>query len=91
MSDPFKEMVIDAICGAGFSSRNQAVQFGCKRLGRLDGDDVHGKWMWDRGQLIHMDVSALQELYELVKKTQWAIEPPRPSCRYSRRQGQRAN
>lgn len=74
--DPFKEMVIDAICGAGFSSRQQAVQFERRRLAKFEfiADSEGDRWVWDRGQLAYMESAQLQELYQDLKQTQWAQE-----------------
>jgi hypothetical protein len=72
--EPFKEMVIDALCGANFPTMDIANKYTRMKLARFSGNQWNEAWEWERGQLIHLEVEQLQDLYEQIKQAQWDIE-----------------
>ncbi len=70
--DQFKEMIIDAIVGAGFVSLDHGML--AERMGHASyiGNMGHPTWSWNRPALRQLSNEGLQEMYEKTKMYQWA-------------------
>lgn len=64
-----KELLTDAICGAGFKDMRYADE--CVKLGlaRWTGDQYNPNWAWRRDVLLTKGLIELQEIYERTSGT----------------------
>lgn len=70
--NPFKEMLIDAIVGAGFVSMAHGMM--AEKLGhaKYNGDQHNPDWRWNPSALRLLSDEGLQEMYQKTKEHQWA-------------------
>lgn len=68
----FKEMLIDAIVGAGFISMEHGMV--AERIGHADfmGNLNPPEFRWNRSALRQLSDAGLQEMYQNTKEYQWA-------------------
>lgn len=70
MNDPFKELIIDALCGAGFNSQSQALRYEMRGLAFQTGNQHNERWQWNREALAQISTEGLQEMYQVIKERQ---------------------
>lgn len=65
---PLKEVMIDAICGAGFPNTVFAVWAEGNGLAKQSGNQWNEGWSWDRGRLAILELDALFAIYGRAKR-----------------------
>lgn len=65
---PLKEVMIDAICGAGFSNAKVAMWAQSARLANFTGNQWNEDWTWNRTMLGMLELDALFAVYGRVKR-----------------------
>ncbi len=73
MIDPFKELVIDAICGAGFANQEMAMRYERQGFANFNGNQLKTGWIWNRESLGQLSTPGLQEIYQSIKERQMLI------------------
>ncbi len=70
--NPYKEMLIDAIVGAGFVSLEHGML--AERMGHATytGNQHNPDFQWNRVALRQLSDEGLQEMYQKTKEYQWA-------------------
>lgn len=72
MTDPFKELVVDAICGAGFPTHDLAERYTRHGFATFTGNQWNEAWTWNRPALNQLSLPGLQEMYQSIKEHQQA-------------------
>lgn len=70
MNDPFKELIIDALCGAGFNSFEQSAKYERSGYASFTGNQHNPRWEWNRPALAQVSVDGLQQMYQAIKERQ---------------------
>lgn len=70
MNDPFKELIIDALCGAGFNSIYEAMRYERRGYATQTGSQHADNWTWNRAALAQLSTEGLQEIYQGIKESQ---------------------
>mgnify|MGYP001571359516 CR=1 FL=1 len=65
---PLKEVMIDAIVGAGFPKLGFALWAEGKLLAKRSGNQYNEAWTWDRARLAVLDLDALFAIYGREKR-----------------------
>lgn len=74
--DRFKELVVDALCGAGFDCPEFAQACTDQGLAKFTGNQHAERWEWDRDALGRRDIEDLQQLYAGIKERQALAKRP---------------
>ena len=69
--NPYKEMLIDAIVGAGFGSIEAAMLAERRGHASYTGNQYNPEWQWNREALRQFSDQGLQELYQGIKEYQF--------------------
>ncbi len=62
-----KEILIDAIKGAGFKSMSFACEMEKRGFAFFNGNQWNESWAWNTDHLMQMEITELQDLYILAK------------------------
>ena len=60
------QMLINAICGKGFSSMDIACHYEKIGLARFSGNQWNESWEWNRIELEKLDIEKLKDIYNEI-------------------------